>query len=98
MLSEKSPWGFARCQLRNGRYKAIPLVGGVIGGSFDGTTTYAIGRAARNVFITSEQAPHEEQPEEVQEFDLLEGWSEIPFIEDGELRWRTPQDQDRHSS
>ena len=70
--------------------KAVPLVGGVIGGSFDGATTYAIGRAARNVFIVGEEPPHEEQRQEDQESDILEGWSEMPFIEDGELRWRTP--------
>lgn len=37
--------------------KAVPVVGGVIGGAFDGTTTYAIGRVAKNVFVTDDEPP-----------------------------------------
>jgi uncharacterized protein (DUF697 family) len=37
--------------------KGIPLVGGVIGGAFDGTTTYAIGRVAKNLFVTGDDTP-----------------------------------------
>lgn len=33
--------------------KAIPLVGGVIGATFDDVTTNTIGNAARNLFITN---------------------------------------------
>ncbi len=43
--------------------KAVHLVGGVIGGAFDGTTTYAIGRVAKNMFVTGGEASGEEQPE-----------------------------------
>jgi hypothetical protein len=43
--------------------KAVPLAGGVIGGTFDCTTTYAIGRVARNVFITGDETSDEERPE-----------------------------------
>jgi uncharacterized protein (DUF697 family) len=40
--------------------KAVPLAGGVIGGTFDGTTTYTIGRVAKNVFITGDETPSDE--------------------------------------
>lgn len=33
--------------------KAIPLAGGVVGGTFDGVTTRAIGKVAKNQFIVS---------------------------------------------
>ena len=39
--------------------KGIPLVGGIIGGTFDGTTTYAIGRVARGIFVTGDDAGEE---------------------------------------
>lgn len=58
--------------------KAIPLVGGVIGGTFDGTTTYAIGRVARSVFVTGDE-PSEEAPERTNVVDDLSGW---PFGEE----------------
>ena len=58
--------------------KAIPLVGGVIGGTFDGTTTYAIGRVARSVFVTGDE-PSEEAPEEA---DIVEDLSERLFGEE----------------
>ena len=60
--------------------KAIPLVGGVIGGTFDGTTTYAIGRVARNVFVTGDE-PSKAHPEEA---DAIEGLSELLFGEEDE--------------
>ncbi len=53
--------------------KAIPLAGGVIGGAFDGTTTYAIGRVAKNVFVTGGD-PSEERPEEADVVDDLSEW------------------------
>lgn len=53
--------------------KAIPLVGGVIGGTFDGTTTYAIGRVAKSVFVTGD-GPSEERPEEADDVDDLSEW------------------------
>lgn len=40
--------------------KAVPLVGGVIGGTFDGTTTYIIGKVARNLFVTGDKTPSDE--------------------------------------
>ena len=40
--------------------KAVPLVGGVIGGTFDGTTTYTIGRVAKNLFVTGDETPSDE--------------------------------------
>ncbi len=60
--------------------KAIPLVGGVIGGTFDGTTTYTIGRVARNVFVTGD----EPSTEHAEEADVIEGWSELLFGEEAE--------------
>ena len=58
--------------------KGIPLVGGVIGGAFDGTTTYAIGRVARSVFLTGDD-PSEEATEEA---DVVEDLSEWLFGEE----------------
>ncbi len=40
--------------------KTVPLVGGVISGTFDGTTTYTIGRVAKNVFVTGDETSSEE--------------------------------------
>ena len=37
--------------------KGIPLVGGVVGGAFDGTTTYGIGSVAKNIFIGADETP-----------------------------------------
>jgi hypothetical protein len=74
--------------------KGIPLVGGVIGGAFDGTTTYAIGRAAKGLFITQEKTPDAEQP---QETGFIEGWSVKLFGKDDEqspeLYWDTPSER-----
>jgi uncharacterized protein (DUF697 family) len=67
--------------------KAVPLVGGVIGGTFDGATTYAIGRVAKAAFITGESIEDpegEEAPVDLSEmlrfdddedFGLGEVWS-----------------------
>lgn len=59
--------------------KAIPLVGGVIGGTFDGTTTYAIGRVARSVFVTGDDLS-EQRPEES---DLVDDLAKTLFGEGG---------------
>lgn len=32
--------------------KMVPLVGGVVGAAFDGSSTYAVGKAAKRVFIS----------------------------------------------
>ncbi len=60
--------------------KAIPLVGGVIGGTFDGTTTYAIGRVARSVFVTGDE-PLDDHPEDANTIETL---SELLFGEKDE--------------
>ncbi len=79
--------------------KAIPLAGGVIGGAFDGTTTYAIGRVARNVFVTGGQASDAEQAEVK---DLVESYSDLLFVEDDgkydEFFWGTPREPRDRSS
>jgi len=43
--------------------KGIPLVGGIIGGTFDGTTTYAIGRVARGIFVAGDEVGEERAKE-----------------------------------
>jgi uncharacterized protein (DUF697 family) len=58
--------------------KGIPLVGGVIGGTFDGATTYGIGRVAKRVFVTGEEATDEEGHEEK---GVSRGLFEVPFNE-----------------
>jgi uncharacterized protein (DUF697 family) len=60
--------------------KAIPLVGGVIGGTFDGTTTYTIGRVARSVFVTGDESSNE-HPEEA---NAIESLSEMLFGEENQ--------------
>ncbi|MBD8389078.1 EcsC family protein [Dysgonomonas sp. BGC7] len=35
--------------------KAVPLVGGVVGGSFDAVTTRTVGKVAKSIFITSDK-------------------------------------------
>jgi uncharacterized protein (DUF697 family) len=74
--------------------KAVPLVGGVIGGAFDGTTTYAIGRVTKSVFVTGEETSDAEQPEET---GIIEGWFEKLFSEDDEqgleLYWGSPKER-----
>ncbi len=79
--------------------KAVPLVGGVVGGTFDGTTTYAIGRVARNVFVTGDDPASSEQ---FGEADVIESVSETLFGKDGEqdggLYWETPREREGHPS
>lgn len=38
--------------------KAVPLVGGVVGGTFDGASTYTIGKVAKNLFLAGAEAPN----------------------------------------
>ena len=79
--------------------KAVPLVGGVIGGTFDGTTTYTIGRVARHVFVTDDEPASAEQPGEA---EVIEGFSETLFGKDGEqdagLYWETPREREGRPS
>ncbi len=60
--------------------KAVPVVGGVIGGTFDGTTTYTIGRVAKTVFITGDKPSNDGHPEGA---DTVESFSEPLFSDDG---------------
>lgn len=64
--------------------KAVPLVGGVVGGTFDGTTTYTIGRFAKNVFVTGDEVSHKEHSHDAQHSGVLESWSDMHFAEDAE--------------
>lgn len=43
--------------------KGVPVVGGIVGGAFDGTTTYSIGRVAKRIFVIEDEAPRTERPE-----------------------------------
>lgn len=45
--------------------KAIPVAGGLLGGTFDGIVTFTVGKAAKRIFITGEkvQADVTENPE-----------------------------------
>ena len=36
--------------------KMVPITGGVVGGTFDASSTYAIGKIARTIFINTEQS------------------------------------------
>lgn len=65
--------------------KAIPLVGGVVGGAFDGTTTYTIGKVAKNMFVTGDETPDNEQPHHQEEPDIIGSLSELPFPEDKQV-------------
>ncbi len=79
--------------------KAVPLVGGVIGGAFDGTTTYTIGRVARNVFVTGGETSNAEQRAEA---DVVGSLSETLFGKEGEregeFHWGTPREREGRSS
>ena len=77
--------------------KAVPLVGGVIGGTFDGTTTYAIGRVARSVFVTGGEVsgPEQTNAEQPEEVDIFESFSRWLSTEEEQLRdffWGTPRE------
>ncbi len=82
--------------------KAVPLVGGVIGGTFDGTTTYTIGRVARSVFVAGGEVPGPERPdagqpdaEQPEEVDIVESFSRWLSAEEEHVRdflWGTPRE------
>lgn len=63
--------------------KMVPLVGGVIGGTFDGATTYAVGKAAKNMFVTGGDASEDESTHEPEVPGFIEELSELLFPEDG---------------
>lgn len=79
--------------------KALPVVGGVIGGTFDGTTTYAIGRVARSAFVTGGELldPEQQAPEQPQEVDIVESFSRwLSAEDDGQGRdffWGEPRER-----
>lgn len=78
--------------------KAIPLVGGVVGGTFDGATTYTIGRVAKNVFVTDGETSHDEQSHQTEEPDIIESLSDLLLPEDKQGEEKSPRDsrtQDR---
>jgi uncharacterized protein (DUF697 family) len=52
--------------------KAVPLVGGVVGGTFDGATTYAIGKAAKRLFVTDIETPPEDPLQDTDELDIVD--------------------------
>ncbi len=64
--------------------KGIPLVGGVVGGAFDGTTTYGIGSVAKNIFVGTDETPQEEGAGKVGPMGFLESLSAELFTEDDE--------------
>lgn len=66
--------------------KAVPLVGGLIGGAFDGTTTYAIGRVAKGIFVTGEN-PSEGRGEEVDILADLYGTPTGKDEGDSDVEW-----------
>jgi hypothetical protein len=62
--------------------KGIPLIGGVVGGAFDGTTTYGIGSVAKNIFIGADGTPQKEGAEEVGPMGFIRSLSADLFAED----------------
>ncbi len=64
--------------------KGIPLIGGVVGGAFDGTTTYGIGSVAKNIFIGGDSVLQEVGPEGGGPIGFIESLSADLFAEDDE--------------
>jgi hypothetical protein len=56
--------------------KAVPLVGGVVGGAFDGTTTYVNGKVAKKLFIGVDD-PQATRAPETERWDIPEDLSEL---------------------
>lgn len=42
--------------------KAVPIVGGILGGAFDGASTAIIGNVAKQMFISQQVPPQEKEP------------------------------------
>ncbi|EPH0759880.1 hypothetical protein L9F62_005202 [Klebsiella pneumoniae] len=51
ILISESAWEEMTCLFAPSLGKMIPLVGGVIGGTFDGVSTNLVGNIARKTFI-----------------------------------------------
>ncbi len=62
--------------------KGIPLIGGVVGGAFDGTTTYGIGSVAKNIFVGGDSVLQEVGPEGGGPIGFIESLSADLFAED----------------
>lgn len=82
--------------------KAIPLVGGVVGGTFDGMTTYTIGKVAKHIFLGVEETSSDEYPHDADQIDIIESLSEMLFAEDDgrgrEVHRKNLQERQDHSS
>ena len=57
--------------------KVIPLVGGLVGGAFDGTSTYTIGHIAKGLFITRPEVPRHKPSRETDRFDIAKSLEDI---------------------
>lgn len=66
--------------------KAVPLVGGVVGGTFDGAATYTIGKVAQNMFIADSGTSYEAHEEHAQDPDIIDSISEFLFPKDDRER------------
>ncbi len=62
--------------------KAIPLAGGVVGGTFDGVTTYTVGKAAKSLFFKDTER-YKEDVYDVLSNDVAEDFDE--FVSHGKL-------------
>ncbi len=62
--------------------KAIPLAGGVVGGTFDGMTTYTAGKVAKNLFFEGAEQ-FDEEVHEVLSNEVIEDFDE--FVSDGKI-------------
>lgn len=60
--------------------KAVPLVGGVLGGAFDGTSTYTIGHIAKGLFITGADTPRRKPSQGTNQFDIAKGLEDISEV------------------
>lgn len=67
--------------------KAVPLAGGVVGGIFDGSTTYAIGKIAQSTFL----------PETETSSGLHSGYEDEPDIIESISKFLFPGDDERNS-
>ncbi|MDR2950308.1 MAG: EcsC family protein [Prevotella sp.] len=49
--------------------KAVPVLGGVVGGSFDAVTTRVVGKVAKKIFIDKTDEPHQKETEPIINID-----------------------------
>jgi uncharacterized protein (DUF697 family) len=62
--------------------KAIPLAGGIVGGTFDGMTTYTVGKVAKNLFFQGAEQ-YDEEVHDMLSTDVIENLDE--FVSDGKI-------------